>query len=37
MKHQIWAASFIWSTECVEERDFGQLTMNLSNETGSPL
>ena len=35
--HQIWAVFFISFTESVEETDFGQLIISLSNESGNPL
>ena len=37
VKHKIWVVFFIWSTECVEKTDFGQLMISLSNEAGNSL
>ena len=36
VKHQIWAAVFISSTECVEETEFGKLIRSLSNGDWEP-
>ena len=35
VKHKIWVVFFIWSPECVEKIDFGQLMISLSNEAGN--
>ena len=37
VKHKIWVVFFIWSTECAEKTDFGQLMISLSNEAGNSL
>ena len=34
---EIPLVNIIWSIECVEKSDFGQLTTNLSNDTENPL
>ena len=37
VKHQIWAVFYLVYRMYKKKTDFGQLIINLSNETGNPL